>query len=249
MGTLSVIIISKNESKNIFDCVKSAAFADEVLVLDSGSNDNTAEIARSAGATVLETDWPGYGPQKNRAIEASKSEWLFSLDADERISPTLAAEIRTAMNSGEFQVYDVPRSSKFVSKFMQHSGWWPDRTKRLFKRGTAQFTLHEVHEHLQSELPTGHLNEPLIHFSYDNFETVLDKMNRYSSGGAQELHKKGKNGSLSSAIMHGVWAFIRTYFLRAGFLDGREGFMLAVSNAEVTYYRYIKLYYLNLTKK
>lgn len=245
--TISIIVVTKNESLNIVDCIKSASFADEILVFDSGSNDATVKLAREAGAKVIETDWPGYGPQQNRAIEASTSNWIYSLDADERITPELAKEIRNVINAGEFLIFDVARSSLFLTKFLRHSGWWPDRTRRLFKRGSAKFTTHEIHANLSGSSLIGHLNNHMIHYSYRNLNDVLEKINRYSSGSARDLNSRGKKGTLISAIGHGVWAFIRTYFIKLGFLDGPEGFMVAVLNAETSYYKHLKLSY--LTKK
>ena len=245
MPRLSVIIIAKNESENIADCIKSANFADEVIVLDSGSSDNTISIAKKLGAKVLFKPWKSYGHHKNIAIQLAKYEWIFSLDADERITKALAKEIKTNIISGLYDVYDVPRKSLFISRFMRFSGWWPDRTKRLFKKNSAQFTRHNVHEHLITKCEIGHLNEPLIHYSYRDFETVLKKINVYSSLGAKDLKNRGKNSSLKKALFHAIWAFIRTYFLRLGILDGREGFILAVMNTEATFYRYLKLIHIN----
>ena len=131
---------------------------------------------------------------------------------------------------------------------MDHSGWRPDYTKRLFKKGFAKFTEHEVHAHLSTKYKIGKLENPIIHFSYRDLESVINKMNLYSTGGARDNLKSGKNGSLRKAIFHGLWAFFRTYFIRAGFLDGKEGVMLAIANAEVTYYRYLKLYYISQKK-
>ena len=241
MQTISVIIITKNEEVNIVECVRSASFANEVIVIDSGSTDNTVMLAKKNGAKVIETDWPGYGAQKNRAIEASKGRWIFSLDADERITPKLASEILKSIETDFFKVFSVPRRSFYISKFMKHSGWSPDHTKRLFRRGYAIFSNHMVHEHLKTDQPSGFLYQPIIHYSYRNFETVLNKINEYSSKSAEELLNKGKRGSLTKAIIHGLWAFFRTYIIRAGFLDGKEGFMLSISNAEGVYYRYVKL--------
>ena len=244
--SLSIIIIAVNEASNIVDCINSAKFADEILVVDSGSTDNTVALAIAAGAKVLQTNWPGYGPQQNRGIDAATGNWIFSLDADERISSALANDILSTIKADTYNVYDVPRSSLYVSRFMKHSGWTPDRTRRLCKRGMARFTTHEIHANLATTHAVGHLSYPIIHYSYHDFHSVVEKMNRYSSGGARDMYAAGKRGSLTKAITHGLWAFLRTYFLRLGFLDGREGFMLAISNAEVTYYRYIKLYYLAL---
>lgn len=244
---LSIVICTKNEAINIRDCILSASFADEILVLDSGSTDNTVQIARDAGAKVIETDWIGYGPQQNRAIEQSKEDWIYSLDADERISNELASEILTVINENSFYVFDVPRRSLFVNKFMRYSGWWPDRTRRLFKRNYAKFTTHEIHANLSTAFAVGHLKSHMIHYSYRNLDSVLEKMNRYSSGSARDLQEK-KKGSLSSAIAHGAWAFLKTYFVKLGFLDGKHGFILAIVNAESSYYKHLKLYFLHSKK-
>jgi glycosyltransferase involved in cell wall biosynthesis len=242
MSKLSVIIICKNEAINILDCIKSASFADELIVLDSGSDDGTIDLVKSTEAKLLITDWPGYGVQKNRAIAASSGDWIFSLDADERISSELAEEIRNTISAEMSAVFDVPRSSLYVSKFMKHSGWNPDRTKRLFKRGYAKFSENIIHESLETNEVIGHLKAPLIHYSFRDFETVLIKINEYSTLSAkQSFSNKKTKASLKKAILHGMWAFFRTYLIKAGFLDGREGFMLAVSNAEGVYYRYLKI--------
>lgn len=243
-STLSIVICTKNEERNIKDCILSASFADEVLIIDSGSSDGTVEIARKSGARVIETDWPGYGPQQNRAIDASSGEWIFSIDADERITDELKEEILKTINQGDFKVYDVPRRSFFITKFMNYSGWWPDRTRRLFKRNFARFTTHEIHANLSSTEPLGHLKSHMIHYSYQNYDEILEKMNRYSSGAARDRMKQGEKGGLSKAILHGLWTFIRTYIIRLGFLDGKQGFILAVSHAEGCYYRYLKIWLL-----
>lgn len=245
MKRLSVIIVAKNEANNIADCVRSALFADEVIVLDSGSTDRTAELAEAAGAKVVTTDWPGYGPQNNRGIDMATGDWFFSLDADERITPALAAEIRAAIEQDDVNGFRVPRISMYCGRFMHHGGWRPDYTWRLARRGQGRFTEHYLHAHLEVSGPTGTLRESIVHYSFRDMESVLEKTNRYSSAGARDLLARGRKGSLSRAISHGLWAFIRTYFLRLGFLDGRWGFMLAVSNAEGTYYRYIKMWLMN----
>jgi glycosyltransferase involved in cell wall biosynthesis len=242
VATLTVIIVAKNEAINIGECVKSAKFADEVIVLDSGSTDGTATIARAQGAKVVTTDWPGYGPQNNRGIDLAAGDWFFSLDADERISPELAEEIRAAIDKPGIDGYRVPRVSMYCGRFMQHGGWRPDYTWRLARRGKGRFTDHFLHAHLVVQGATGSLREPIIHYSFRTMEAVLEKLNRYSSASARDMTTAGRTGSLGRAIGHGLWAFIRTYFLRLGFLDGRWGFMLAFSNAEGTYYRYVKLW-------
>ena len=248
MASLSVTVITKNESHNIGACLRSVAFADEVVVLDSGSTDETVDLARSMGANVsVSSDWQGFGIQKNRALALASSEWVLSLDADERVSPELQAEIRAALATPVFEVYSFPRLSSYCGQYMHYSGWHPDRVTRLFRRSSAQFSNDLVHEKLVTRCKIGELGSVLLHESFLDFEAVLDKVNRYSSAGAQSLFDKGRNSSLGKALGHGVWAFFRTYFLRLGFLDGRMGFVLAVSNAEGTYYRYLKLWLLRQT--
>lgn len=245
---ISVIIVTKNEAHNIVPCLESVAWADEIIVLDSGSSDDTVRLAVAAGAHVIETDWPGYGPQQNRGIDAATCDWIYSLDADERIPSALATEIRAAIKENKFNVFDVPRRSLFVKRFMRHSGWWPDRTRRLFKKGSARFTSHEIHANLATQDFVGHLNEAMIHYSFLNYHAVVEKMNRYSSGSARDLNARGKKGSLAAAIGHGLWAFFFTYFIKAAFLDGQQGLIISISSAEGTFYKYLKLWELQNPK-
>lgn len=246
MASLSIIIITHNEAQNIQACLKSVAFADEIVVLDSGSTDDTVQLAHAMDACVSTSpDWPGFGVQKNRALALATSDWVLSVDADERVTPALQAEIEAVLKAPAFDVYAFPRLSSYCGQYMHHSGWYPDRVTRLFRRQTARFSDDLVHEKILSSSPVGQLNSNLLHESFRNLESVLDKVNRYSSAGALMFQKKGKTSSLGKALGHGLWAFIRTYFLRRGFLDGRMGLVLAISNAEGTYYRYLKLWLLN----
>ena len=239
---LSVIVITRNERSNISDCLQSLTFADEVVVLDNASTDGTADIARSLGARVTVTkDWPGFGPQKNRALDLAGGEWVLSIDADERVTPELREEILATISGvPTLNVFSFPRLSRYCGQYMLHSGWNPDLVVRLFRRGSVRFSDDLVHERLVTCEPVERLKAPLLHHSFPDFESVLDKVNRYSSAGAEGMSKKGKTASLSSAIGHGVWAFFRTYIFRLGFLDGQLGLALAISNAEGTYYRYAK---------
>ncbi len=238
---LSVAIITLNEERNLAECLASVSFADEIVVVDGGSRDRSCEIARAAGARVIEEpDWQGFGVQKNRAIDACSGDWVLSIDADERVPQNLRAEIQTVLRDSAFDVYEIPRSSYYCGRFMRHSGWWPDHVRRLFRRGTARFSPAPVHESLQTDRSVGRMNTPLEHWSFRTMEDVLDKVNRYSSLSAPVVIERGGRPSLFTAIFHGAGAFLRTYFLRCGFLDGSHGFMLAVSNAEGSYYRYVK---------
>lgn len=242
---LSIIIIAKNEAHAIADCLRSVAWADEIIVVDSGSTDDTVKICQQHGAKVTVTDdWPGFGRQKNRALALATQPWVLSVDADERVTPELQAEIMQAIVSDADASYRMPRSSSYCGQFIKHSGWSPDYITRLFKRGYGKFSDDLVHERLLTDHTTLSLKSPLLHISYINLDEVLNKVNQYSSAGADMLHARGKSASLGKAIAHGLWAFLRTYFIRLGFLDGKMGFVLAVSNAETTYYRYLKLAFL-----
>ena len=242
--SLAVVIVAKNEAARIGDCIASAAFADEVLVLDSGSTDQTAAIARAAGARVVVTDWPGYGPQVARGFSLATSDWVLSLDADERIPAKLQAEIRTAIRAGANDGYRIPRWSEFCGKVMHHGGWRPDRTLRLGRRAKSGFTHDFLHAHMTVDGPVGDLAESLIHHSYPDVQDVLEKLDRYSSGSARDMHARGRTASVAKAIAHGLFAFVRTYLLKLGFLDGRHGLMLAIYNAEYAYYKYVKLMFM-----
>ncbi len=242
---LSVILITRNEADNVTACLESVDFADEWIVVDSGSTDDTVQRAREFGAHVVPTrDWPGFGVQKNRALALATGEWVLSIDADERVDAALAAEIRAAIARQDGpDLYELPRLSSYCGHFMRHGGWWPDPVLRLFRREHARFSDDKVHERVVPTTPTApiaRLKTPLLHYSFRDLDSVLDKVNRYSTAGAQAMGDRGKRVSFGSAVGHGVWAFLRTYVVKRGFLDGKYGFMLAVSNAEGTYYRYLK---------
>lgn len=244
--SLSIALITFNEVARLPACLASVAFADEVVVVDNGSTDGTVELARSLGARVLQTpDWPGFGPQKNRAVDMATGDWVLSIDADEQVTPELRAQILATIAKGGADgcvAYNISRRSSYCGQYMRHSGWYPDRVLRLFRRGHARFSDHAVHESLQADGPVGLLEGDLLHQSFADFESVLDKVNRYSSASAKALAARGKRGSLGKALAHGWWAFFRTYVLKRGFLDGQLGLALAISNAEGTYYRYLKLW-------
>lgn len=241
-STLSVIIAARNEAHQIGRCVQSASFADEILVLDSGSVDGTDQQARAAGAKVITTDWPGYGRQQQRGIDLATSDWVLSLDADEIISSALRDEILDAITSTKFDGFKIPRRSSFCGVFIEHSGWSPDYTLRLVRRSHAGFTDHFLHAHMTVKGKQGYLKKPIIHYSYRNLDDVLEKLNRYSKGAAKDAVERGVTSTLLKAILKGFWAFIRTYIVKQGFRDGRMGFVLAVYNSHTTYYKYLRLW-------
>jgi glycosyltransferase involved in cell wall biosynthesis len=245
---LSIILITHNEIANLRDCLASVAFADEIIVVDSGSTDGTVEAAREMGARVVETDWPGFGPQKNRALDLAQGEWVLSIDADERVPEGLREEILMTLANPGFDSYELPRLSSFCGRFIRHSGWWPDPVLRLFRRGTARFTDAAVHERLVAQGATGRLRHHLLHYSYPDLESVLVKINRYSSDAAQEKFAAGKRATLFGACLRGFWTFVRHYTFQRGFLDGREGFLLAITAGVGNFYRYAKLAQLGRTE-
>jgi glycosyltransferase involved in cell wall biosynthesis len=247
---LSVIFITLNEAPRLPATLQAVRWADEIIVVDSGSTDGTVELAQSLGARVQVTDWPGFGAQKNRALALATCPWVLSLDADEVLSPALQAEIQAFLQQDPpFNAATLPRLSSYCGRTIHHAGWWPDPVLRLFRREQARFSDDRVHERVLVDGPVHAMKGVLLHESYRDLSQVLHKVNQYSSEGAQNLLNRGKPGGLGRAIAHGLWAFVRTYLLRRGFLDGREGFILAVSNAEGTYYRYLKLMYLQEARR
>jgi len=247
MPTLSVILITRNEEANLADCLASLeGIAQQIVVVDTNSSDRTLDIAKSYGAVIAQPqDWPGFGPQKNRALDLATGEWVLSLDADERLTPALKSEIVTAIHhSAHVDCFAIPRLSWYCGRFIRHSGWNPDYVDRLFKRGSARFSDDLVHERLIPSGQVAKLENPMLHYSFMNYSQVLQKIDRYSTASAEQAFAKGKTSTPLKAVLHGVWSFFRTYFLQAGFLDGPQGFTLAMSNAQGTYYRYVKLWHL-----
>ena len=241
--TISAVLISLNAQAHLRECLQSVAWCDEVVVLDSGSTDATPKICAEAGATFsVSADWPGFGPQKNRAIALASGAWIFSLDTDEVCTPELRAAIEDAVRVGTFPAYEMPRRSSFCGHFMRHGGWWPDHVTRVFRRGAARFSDSRVHESLVVDGKVGRVNTPLIHYTYDNLQQALEKAERYATAGAQQAFEQGKRATPLTAALRAAWAFVRTYVIRLGFLDGAPGLALARYNARTTCLRYMKLW-------
>ncbi len=244
MPNISVIIITRDEVNTIEQCLDSVSWADEILVLDSGSRDATVELCHRRRVQVFETDWPGFGVQKNRALERASEEWVLSLDADERVTPELAREIQSVLPGTSANGFIIPFASSYLGHFMGYGNWRGERHLRLFRRTEGRFTDDRVHEQLLVNGPLQTLRNRIEHHSFEDLEEVLDKVNRYSTAGAAVRLARGRRSSMLTAISRAFWTFFKGYLLKAGFLDGREGFLLAVSNAEGCFYRYVQLLYL-----
>ena len=245
---ISVIIITKNESMNIRACLESVAWADEVIVVDSGSTDDTVAICKELGAQVYVHDWPGFGPQKNRALSYAKNEWVFSIDADERVTPELKTQLIKAMQTKNIDGFYVPRLSQFCGTFIRHSGWYPDYILRLFKKSQGRFSDDMVHERVIIKGAAKQLTSPLLHYTYLTKADVQRKTEQYAQAGALKMLGAGKKANILDAPIRAGWAFIRTYCLRLGFLDGIAGWGIALMNAKTTYLKYCQLRELNLAR-
>ena len=241
---LSVYIIAYNEAEKIEAAVRSVKWADEVIVVDSHSQDNTASIAASLGATVVQVEFTGFGKLRNDAIAACSHDWIFSLDADERCRPEAADEIRSILTDTDAaDAYYVPRQNWFMGRWIKHCGWYPDyRQPQLFRKGALSFDAgDEVHEAFTVHGQVGYMHSAIWQFPFRNLEQVLDKANRYSTLGVDRLERNGKPSSMMIASLRGLWSFFRIYILKLGFLDGWAGFVIAFSNLEGVFYRYAKL--------
>lgn len=240
--TLSVILITKNEAHNVVKCLDSVSWADEIIVLDSGSSDNTVDLCRQYTSQVFTTDWPGFGPQKNRALNRATSDWVLSIDADEFLSPELIRKIQEIIKNQQAKdAYKIKRITKFYGKYLHYGDWKSDYPLRLFKRDTARFKDVPVHESLVTEGKIGKIKEIMWHNSFTSMEEILNKMNKYSTLSAINFKNEGRSANILKAFLKGLWTFLRGYFFKFGFLDGKFGFLLAVVNAEGCFYKYVKL--------
>ena len=245
--TLSVIIITKNEEANLQACLESVRFADQWVVVDHASTDNTRAIATAFGAEVTSTlDWPGFGAQKNLALGMATREWVLSLDADERVTPELAAEIQRAMQDPAARAFEIPRLTQFCGQWIHHCGWTPDHVLRLFRRGQASFSEDLVHERviLQSG-PPARLQSRLLHYSYPTPAHYWRKLGQYSMAWAEQAHALGKPSSMPRAVTSALLAFVKSYIFRLGILDGSMGFAVCAMQAQAAFGKYFTLYCLN----
>jgi glycosyltransferase involved in cell wall biosynthesis len=233
INNLSVVIITKNEEKFISDAIKSALFADEVLILDSGSTDDTCKKAQDLGAKVYQEEWLGFGAQKNAAIEKAVNEWVFVLDSDERIPTELQNEILKTLEKPDFKGYYVARLNNYWGKYIKTCGLYPDYSLRLFNKNAGRFKEVAVHESVQLNSPTSCLNNHMVHLAYDSIDEFIEKQNRYST-----LSKKERNKI--KALINPYWTFFKLFFIKKGFLDGWDGFIISKLYAQYTFWKYIK---------
>lgn len=242
MPTLSVVIICKNEAAAIPACLASVRdWVGEIVVLDSGSTDGTKEVCLAAGARVVDTDWPGFGLQKRRAVAAASHDWVLCLDADERVTPELASNIRAALEKPAHAAYRCARSNKFLGRYLRHGEGYPDWSLRLFDRRVAQWSADAVHEKVVCEAPVGTLAGDLLHDTAETLDSYLTKQNRYSSLAAQALAAKGVRVSAVRVVVSPLLRFLKFYLFRLGFLDGLPGLIHIAIGCQNSFMKYAKL--------
>lgn len=241
---LSVVTIALNEEHNIVECLDSVRWADELIVVDSGSSDRTVELATQYPARVMELPWRGYGATKNDALRHATGDWILWLDADERVTPELAAEIRAKVNenNGSYAGYSVARRAYFLGKWIRHCGWYPSRVTRLFRRDRGKFTENKVHEMLLLDGAVNHLSHDLLHFTDPNLYHYFEKFNRYTSLAAEDMNGAGEHFSLYDVLLRPPFAFFKMFVLRRGFLDGMHGFILSAVSMAYVFVKYAKLW-------
>jgi glycosyltransferase involved in cell wall biosynthesis len=240
---LSVTIITLNESDHIAAAIDSASWADEIIVVDSGSTDGTLDLARAKGATVATRAWSGYVDQKNYAAGLARHDWIFSLDADERIPAPLATEVRELLAvEPSLRGYRVPRVTFHFGRWMRTTDFYPDFQTRLYDRRAARWRGRHVHESVAVDGAVGQLQNELQHYSYRDLRDQLDRINLYSTLAARQMHEAGRRANAFDLIVHPPAAFLRNYVLRRGFLDGTAGLTLSAVNAYSVFLKFAKLW-------
>jgi glycosyltransferase involved in cell wall biosynthesis len=247
---LSVAVITFNEAANIRRTLESVEWADEIVVVDSGSTDNTLAIAREFNTKIYVERWKGYGGQMNSAIDKCTSPWVFSLDADEVLTPALAAEIRQLLRGEpKYRAYTVPRLNQIFGRWMRHGGLYPDRKLRLFQQGSARLPEDiEPHSTPKTSLPVGELKSDLLHYQYPTLPLYIEHMDRYSTASVPLVLRKGKVSRsslafLSNVVLNPIATFLYNYFLRLGILDGREGLLVHLYHSVYVSWKYAKAWF------
>jgi glycosyltransferase involved in cell wall biosynthesis len=240
---VSAIVITLNEAANIDACLDSIKWADEIIVVDSGSTDGTPDRARAHGARVIVRDWPGYSAQKNFAAGESRNDWILSVDADERVTPDLAAEIRaTLAGPADAAGYRIPRVTWHLGRWIRTTDWYPDYQLRLYDRRQASWPARLVHESVHASGPVRYLTHELQHFAYRDISHHHEVMNRYTSLAARQMHEQGQRAGVGDLVFHPPAAFLRNYVLKRGFVDGLPGFIISAMNAQYVLLKFAKLW-------
>jgi (heptosyl)LPS beta-1,4-glucosyltransferase len=247
MNKISVIIITKDEEKNILDCLKSVNWADEIIIIDSESTDRTVELAKQFTDKIFIRKWEGYVPQKRYALNLAANEWVLSVDADERITPELREEILN-LSPGDYSGFRIRRKNFLLKKEITSCGWEKDYQLRLMKKDKTSFSDRLVHEKFIVDGMMGMLNNPMLHYTFSSFEEYLSKINHYSSLKAQELFKQKKHVNSWTIFTHTVSAFFAFFILRRGFKDGIHGLIISLLHSVSTMMNYIKLWELQNKK-
>lgn len=251
MSLISAIVITKNEERNISECLATLEWVDEIIVVDAGSTDETVSLAKKATRKVFVRPWDGYGSARNYALSRAKGDWILWLDADERLTPELREEIRLILRStsNEVAAFDMPRKANFLGKWIEHCGWYPGRVTRLFRRSSGKFTEDKVHERLLIEGKTVSLKHELLHYTDPNLFHYFDKFNRYTSFAAEDLERQGRGFSYVKLLLNPIWVFVRMYILKRGFLDGIQGLILCVLSSCYVFTKYAKLWEISVPKE
>ncbi len=245
MPNLSAVVITRNEEANIKRCLQSLQIADEIILIDSGSTDRTIEIAESLGAKVYVKEWSGFGPSKKVGVSKASGKWIISLDADEELSPELAKEISTTvLSETENSGYYIKRKTNFLGRWIYHCGWYPDYILRLFKKADGDFNDAVVHEKIILNGRVGYLNGEILHYSYHTIEQYFEKSATYTTLGAEQAYKSGKKSRWYHIVFKPPVSFIKHYFIKLGFLDGLEGFIISAFSAMAVMVKYSKLRHL-----
>ncbi|HYK35263.1 glycosyltransferase family 2 protein [Alloacidobacterium sp.] len=244
--TFSVAIITRNEEANLPRTLESIRWANEIVIVDSGSTDRTVELASAFGAKIIREEWRGFGKQKNLAIEHCTNDWVLSLDADEVVSEKLAQEITQLLEgTPDVDAYFVPRRNLFLGRWIRYGGYWPDPKLRIFRKGAAWFEERAVHETVQYSGPTRTLDGELIHYAYPSLDNYIEHMNRYSTLGAEQVvaqnkTSRGLTAFVGNVLLNPAATFFYNYVLRLGFLDGREGLLLHLYHSGYVSWKYAK---------
>jgi len=243
MNSVSVFIPVLNEEDKIADALESVAWADEIVVVDTGCTDRTIDIARQYDCRIEHLNFEGFGNLRNASVSLCTHDWLLSIDADERVTDELHEEIATTLeNDAALDAYFIPRRNWFMGRWIKHCGWYPDYCQpKLFRKGALTYHADRVHEGFDIHGKVCYLKNDVLHYSFRDLSQVIHKMDNYSTLGMQQMAQQGKQVSMPSALLHGIGAFLRIYLLKRGFLDGWPGFVIALGNFEGTFYRYAKL--------